>query len=166
MNELEQSTNQTLDRKPDEEQPSLRKVSESISLVVGHDDDETTIASEIPDIETEDEYHHESYGQNDHQGDYGQDVDVVQKGDQYEDEPQLARTETQESEQTVVEKSLINMEDDLSKLIDNDEDEFDDASMIKSPKMINYLSNTETQSSFLRRQRLTAASTLDLPVEN
>ena len=56
-------------------------------------------------------------------------------------------------------------EDDLSQLIDNDEDDYSGHSGHgNSARVVNYLTNMETQSSFLRRQRLTTASTLDLPV--
>ena len=63
---------------------------------------------------------------------------------------------------------VIEDDDDLSNLIDNDEDAFEtdnyDSIKSPSPRMVNYLTNIETQSSYFRRQRLTAASTLDLPV--
>ena len=58
-------------------------------------------------------------------------------------------------------------DDDIANLIDNDEDAYEEHSdMVRSPspRIVNYLTNTETQSSFLRRQRLTTVSTLDLPV--
>ena len=151
----------------------VRKVSESISILPNNnDDDETTIASEIPDL---DEYVEEAP-----QHDFGYDVDVVEKGRADEDDDYLSRTVTQESDNTVVvadqhqkslqqqKMSMAHMEDvdDLSKLIDNDEDVYELSDNIRSPspRIVNYLTNTETHSSYLRRQRLQTASTLDLPV--
>ena len=62
---------------------------------------------------------------------------------------------------------LVEEEEDISQFIDNDEDAYESETLdsVRSPRVtVNYLTNLETQSSFLRRQRLTTASTLDLPV--
>ena len=143
------------------------KQSESYS-VLEHDDDDETIASEIKDEEAE--------IQQDSERDTS-DFDVINK-------PQnefMTRENTQEDSVVSVvpnEKQIdsnqsrmpiIEDDDDLSNLIDNDEDAFEtdnyDSMKSPSPRMVNYLTNIETQSSYFRRQRLTAASTLDLPVK-
>ena len=63
---------------------------------------------------------------------------------------------------------LVEEEEDISQFIDNDEDAYESETLDSpgaGPRVtVNYLTNVETQSSFLRRQRLTTASTLDLPV--
>ena len=145
------------------------KQSESYS-VLEHDDDDETIASEIKDEEADIE---PDSGRN------LSDIDVINK-------PQnefMTRESTQEeSVVSVVPNdkqndpnpskipimSVNEDDDDLSNLIDNDEDAFEtdnyDSIKSPSPRVVNYLTNIETQSSYFRRQRLTAASTLDLPV--
>ena len=141
------------------------KQSESYS-VLEHDDDDETIASEIKDEEADIEQDR----------DLSEVIDVVNK-------PQIeimTRENTQEDSVVSVvpnEKQndsnqsrmpIIEDDDDLSNLIDNDEDAFEtdnyDSMKSPSPRLVNYLTNIETQSSYFRRQRLTAASTLDLPV--
>ena len=142
------------------------KQSESYS-VLEHDDDDETIASEIKDEEADIEQDR----------DLSEVIDVVNK-------PQIeimTRENTQEDSVVSVvpnEKQndsnqsrmpIIEDDDDLSNLIDNDEDAFEtdnyDSMKSPSPRVVNYLTNIETQSSYFRRQRLTAASTLDLPVK-
>ena len=145
------------------------KQSESYS-VLEHDDDDETIASEIKDEEADIE---PDSGRN------LSDIDVINK-------PQnefMTRESTQEesvvsvvpndkqndpSPSKIPVMSVIEDDDDLSNLIDNDEDAFEtdnyDSIKSPSPRVVNYLTNIETQSSYFRRQRLTAASTLDLPV--
>ena len=142
------------------------KQSESYS-VLEHDDDDETIASEIKDEEADIEQDR----------DLSEVIDVVNK-------PQIeimTRENTQEDSVVSVvpnEKQndsnqsrmpIIEDDDDLSNLIDNDEDAFEtdnyDSMKSPSPRLVNYLTNIETQSSYFRRQRLTAASTLDLPVK-
>ena len=148
------------------------KQSESYSVLEHDDDDDETIASEIKDEEADIE---QDSGRN------LSEIDVINK-------PQhefMTRESTQEESVVSVvpipnDKQndpnpskipimpVIEDDDDLSNLIDNDEDAFEtdnyDSIKSPSPRMVNYLTNIETQSSYFRRQRLTAASTLDLPV--
>ena len=146
------------------------KQSESYSVLEHDDDDDETIASEIKDEEADIE---QDSGRN------LSEIDVINK-------PQhefMTRESTQEESVVSVVPNdkqndpnpskipimpVIEDDDDLSNLIDNDEDAFEtdnyDSIKSPSPRMVNYLTNIETQSSYFRRQRLTAASTLDLPV--
>ena len=142
------------------------KQSESYS-VLNHDDDDETIASEIKDEVADIEQESER--------DLS-DVDVIQKpkiefvtreSTQEESVVSVVPNDQQE-DSSQSRMPIIEDEDDLSNLIDNDEDAFEtdnyDSMISPSPRVVNYLTNIETQSSYLRRQRLTAASTLDLPV--
>ena len=146
------------------------KQSESYSVLEHDDDDDETIASEIKDEEADIEQD---------SGRCFSDNDIINK-------PQnefMTRESTQEESVVSVVPNdkqndpnpskipimpVMEDDDDLSNLIDNDEDAFetDNFNSIKSPSpiVVNYLTNIETQSSYFRRQRLTAASTLDLPV--
>ena len=148
---------------------SSAKQSESYS-VLGNDEDEETIASEIKDEEADIDTASER--------DFS-DIDVSNKVQN----DLITRENTQDSVVSVIPNEnipdklyefhqtrmpIIEDDDDLTNLIDNDEDALEtdqyDSLRSPSPRVVNYLTNIETQSSYFRRQRLTAASTLDLPV--
>ena len=148
---------------------SSAKQSESYS-VLGNDEDEETIASEIKDEEADIDTASER--------DFC-DIDVSNKVQN----DLITRENTQDSVVSVIPNEnipdklyefhqtrmpIIEDDDDLTNLIDNDEDALEtdqyDSLRSPSPRVVNYLTNIETQSSYFRRQRLTAASTLDLPV--
>ena len=148
---------------------SSAKQSESYS-VLGNDEDEETIASEIKDEEADIDTASER--------DFS-DIDVSNKVQ----DDLITRENTQDSVVSVIPNEnipdklyefhqtrmpIIEDDDDLTNLIDNDEDALEtdqyDSLRSPSPRVVNYLTNIETQSSYFRRQRLTAASTLDLPV--
>ena len=170
---------------------SSMKPSESFTVLVNDDDDEETIASEIQDYVQEDEAIEEAYKNSDYDIDIVQKSDSnlrlsrtntgsseksvvsVVEADQsnhgYDDikDNYKISEEVDNAQYNKQQRMQFDEDDDIANLIDNDEDAYEEHSdMVRSPspRIVNYLTNTETQSSFLRRQRLTTVSTLDLPV--
>ena len=141
------------------------KQSESYS-VLEHDDDDETIASEIKDEEADiepDRTLSEVDAVNKPQ------IEIMTRESTQEDSVVSVVPNEKQNDSNQSRMPIIEDDDDLSNLIDNDEDAFEtdnyDSMKSPSPRVVNYLTNIETQSSYFRRQRLTAASTLDLPVK-
>ena len=142
--------------------PSIR-VNSRLSMIVN--DDDTTVASDVLDNDdTEAHFYIEDNFINNNEvrspspnmtRTNSSAKSVVTAKQRSDDEAQIASTEFK-----------LNLEDDISQLIDNDEDALNEEyDSVRSPRVVNYLTNlpSPSHSSYLRRQRLTTVSTLDIP---
>ena len=136
--------------------PSFRDNSE-LSLIAN--DDDTTVASDVLDNdETEAQFCVEDNSMNNF--------------DMRSPSPNLTRTNSSAKSMITAkqrsndEAHIASQDDDISHLIDNDEDALtEEYDSLRSPRVVNYLTKlpSPSHSSYLRRQRLTTASTLDIP---
>ena len=137
--------------------PSFR-VNSELSLIAN--DDDTTVASDVLDNdETEAQFCVEDNSMNN--------IDMRSPS------PNLTRTNSSAKSMITAkqrsndEAHIASPEDDISHLIDNDEDALtEEYDSLRSPRVVNYLTklpSPSSYSSYLRRQRLTTASTLDIP---
>ena len=150
------------------------RVNSELSIIAN--DDDTTVASDVLD---NDQTETHFYVDDDVREEEEEEEDnCVNNNEMCSQSPNMSRTNSSAKSMVTAkqrskeETSLsntefkLNLDDDISQLIDNDEDALtDDYSSLRSPR-VNYLTNqpSGSHSSYLRRQRLTAASTLDIPV--
>ena len=161
----------------DNEDPSPPpRVNSELSIIAN--DDDTTVASDVLDNDqTETHFYIE-----DNAGEVGEEEDYVDNNEMFSQSPNMSRSNSSAKSMVTAKQrskdetpltntefklNLSEEEEDISQLIDNDEDALtDDYASLRSPRVINYLTRqpSASHSSYLRRQRLTAASTLDIPV--
>ena len=154
------------------------RVNSELSIIAN--DDDTTVASDVLDNDpTETIYYAEDVVCEE----AGEEEDYLNNNEMCSQSPNMSRSnssaksmvtakqrsndETPMPPMPNTEFKLQLEEEDISQLIDNDEDALtEDYSSLRSPRVINYLTSqpSASHSSYLRRQRLTAASTLDIPV--
>ena len=154
------------------------RVNSELSIIAN--DDDTTVASDVLDNDpTETHYYAEDVVCEE----AGEEEDYLNNNEMCSQSPNMSRSnssaksmvtakqrsndETPMPPMPNTEFKLQLEEEDISQLIDNDEDALtEDYSSLRSPRVINYLTSqpSASHSSYLRRQRLTAASTLDIPV--